>query len=220
MKRILCYGDSNTWGTIPDGSCRHCDITKTYPYYLQHILAGGGGENCQIICEGLPSRTTDLDDVKYPKGNRNGSLYFPQCLISHDPIDYVILFLGTNDLKAKFNRSVEEVANAIQEKYIKFTRKDLSKELTVVPQFIIIAPTTIDENRAEDFEGATKKSLKFNDVLQKMAKKNSCLFVSNENMKCGDDGIHLTTESHKLLAEKLAKELNSYITVRKSKEKI
>ena len=66
MIRILCYGDSNTWGTIPDGSCRHCDITKTYSHYLQNLL----GKDYQVICEGMPSRTTDLDDIKYPKGNR------------------------------------------------------------------------------------------------------------------------------------------------------
>lgn len=168
----------------------------------------GGGEY-QVICEGLPSRTTDLDDIKYPKGNRNGSTYFPQCLISHDPIDYVILFLGTNDLKAKFNRSVEEIANAIQEKYIRFTREELSKELTRVPQFIIITPTVIDENKFEGYEGATEKSLKFNAVFQEMAQRNSCKFISNKNLECGDDGIHLTTQSHKKLAQDLAKILKN-----------
>ena len=199
MIRILCYGDSNTWGTIPDGSCRHCDITKTYSFYLQQML----GKSYQVICEGMPSRTTDLDDIKYPKGNRNGSLFFPQCLISHDPIDYVVLFLGTNDLKSKFNRTAEQIANVLENKYIKFTKENLFNELTIVPKFIIITPSVIDESKFEGFEGATEKSKQLNKYFEQMTRRNSCLFISNEGLKCGDDGIHLTTESHKLLAKML-----------------
>ena len=199
MVRILCFGDSNTWGTIPDGTCRHCDITKAYPYFLQENL----GDNYQVICEGLPSRTTDLDDIKFPKGNRNGAIFFPQCLISHDPIDYVILLLGTNDLKSKFNRSVEQVADAIEEKYIKFTFENLVSVLTKTPKFIIIAPSVIDDTKFDGYEGATKKSQLFNSVFKKMATKNKCAFISNEKLECGADGIHLTTKSHKYLAEEL-----------------
>ena len=201
MKRILCYGDSNTWGTIPDGTCRHCDITKTYSYFLQQKL----GKDYKIICEGMPARTSDIDDIKFPKGNRNGAVFFPQCLITHDPIDYVVLFLGTNDLKSKFNRTTEQIADTIEEKYIKFTRQALAPELTKVPEFIIVAPSVVDENKFDGFEGATKKSLLFNKIYEKMAKTNKCLFVSNENLICGDDGIHLITESHALLADRLAK---------------
>ncbi len=200
MIRILCYGDSNTWGTIPDGSCKHCEVTKVYPYFLQQIL----GENYKVICEGMPSRTTDIDDIKQPKGNRNGALFFPTCLISHDPLDYIVLFLGTNDLKDKFNRNVDIIGNVIQEKYIKFTKNFLVPELSKTPKFIIIAPSEIDESKFGGYTGATKKSKQFNKVFKELAKNNDCLFVSNEILECGDDGIHITTESHELLARTLA----------------
>ncbi len=200
MIRILCYGDSNTWGTIPDGTCLRCDISKAYPHFLQERLGGG----FKVICEGAPSRTTDLDDIKYPKGNRNGWMYYPQCLISHDPIDYIVLFLGTNDLKSKFNRSVEQVAKTIEDKYIRFTREELSVGLTKVPKFIIVTPSEIDEDKFEGYEGATKKSKLFNKQFEKIAKKNECMYIPNDILNCGDDGIHLTTESHKKLADALA----------------
>ena len=199
MKRILCYGDSNTWGTIPDGSCAHCDIDKRYAYYLQEML----GKDYEVICEGMPSRTTDLDDYKFPKGNRNGALFFPQCLISHDPIDYVVIMLGTNDLKAKFNRNTQQIACAIEEKYIKFTREQLAECLTIVPQFIVVAPGIVIEQNFEGFEGATTKSEQFNETFKRMSQDNNCIFVSNEGLTCGEDGIHFTEESHKLLAQKL-----------------
>ena len=53
MKRILIYGDSNTWGTIPDGTCNHCNINKAYPAILQNFL----GKDFKVISEGMPSRT-------------------------------------------------------------------------------------------------------------------------------------------------------------------
>ncbi len=200
MIRILCYGDSNTWGTIPDGSCKHCNITKAYPYFLQQIL----GKRYLVISEGMPSRTTDLDDIKQPKGNRNGALFFPTCLISHDPIDYVVLFLGTNDMKEKFNRTVQQVVKVLEEKYIKFTRNCLAPELTKVPKFIICAPPEIDEIKFDGFTGATAKSKCFNQLFEKFAKENNCMFLPNKILRCGKDGIHLTTKSHKQLAEAIA----------------
>ncbi len=212
MIRILCYGDSNTWGTIPDGTCRRCDITKAYPYFLQKRL----GDRYQVICEGMPSRTTDLDDVKFPKGNRNGALFFPQCLISHDPIDYVVLFLGTNDLKSKFNRNANQVADVIEEKYIKFTYNSLAPELTKTPKFIIITPSLIDETKLDEYKGATKKSQSFNSEFQKMAIRTNCLYMSNDNLVCGEDGIHLTTKSHKYIADVLANTIKKNLFTQKN----
>lgn len=207
MKRILCYGDSNTWGTIPDGTCRHCDIDKTYSAILQKIL----GSQYQVISEGMPSRTTNVDDFKFPKGNRNGATFFPQCLITHDPLDYVVIFLGTNDMKSKFNRSVQDAANAIEKDYILFTNKYLSKELTKTPKFIIVCPSMIDETKFEGFEGASAKATMFDNIYSLMAKNNNSFYVSNIGLTCGDDGIHLTEESHKLLAEELMKIIKSDI---------
>ena len=200
MKRILCYGDSNTWGTIADGTCMHCDLAKAYPAILQKLL----GKDYQVISEGMPSRTTNVDDFKFPKGNRNGAFFFPQCVITHDPLDYVVLFLGTNDLKPKFNRSVKDIVDAIEKDYILFTRNNLKPELTRLPKFVIVCPSVVDETKFEGFEGATAKSKMFDREYRLMAKNNSCLYVSNDCLQCGDDGIHLNEQSHKKLAEQLS----------------
>lgn len=207
LKRILCYGDSNTWGTIPDGTRRHCKICEAYPEILQNLL----GYEYKVISEGMPSRTTNVDDYKFPKGNRNGALFFSQCLISHDPLDYVIIALGTNDMKSKFNRTVYETADAIEKDYILFTRNFLSDELSKMPKFIIVSPPIINERNLEGFEGASEKSKSFDIIYLSMAKKNNCLYVSNKNLICGDDGVHLTGKSHKLLARTLFEIINNEI---------
>ena len=200
MIRILCYGDSNTWGTIPDGTCRHCDIDKAYPAILQRLL----GEGYCVISAGMPARTACSDDYKFPKGNRNGALVFPQILISAEPIDYVVLMIGTNDMKSKFNKSVEEVVNAIEKDYIKHTREHLAPELAKTPKFIIMCPATVDEGKFDGFEGATAKTALFEKYYSEMAKRNGCLYLSNEGYVCGDDGLHLVPESHELIAKRLA----------------
>ena len=204
MKRILCYGDSNTWGTESDGSFKHCKLIEAYPSILQTIL---GSSYC-VISEGMPSRTTCCDDISLVKGNRNGKEFFVQCLISHQPIDYVVLFLGTNDLKTKFNKTAVDVANSLKKDYILFTKNVLSKEkeISKVPQFIVVCPPVIKANAIDDYdELSSKKSLDFDKEISKVVQKCGCGYVSNEKLVVGEDGIHLMKASHNYLAKKLAK---------------
>ena len=58
MIRILCFGDSNTYGYKPDGSGRF-DENIRWTAKLQRKF----GENIKIIEEGLCGRTTIFDDV-------------------------------------------------------------------------------------------------------------------------------------------------------------
>ena len=204
MKRILCYGDSNTWGTKSDGSFSHCKPQEAYPNMLQTLLGSGF---C-VIAEGVPSRTAGCDDISDIKGNRNGTVFFAQCLISHEPIDWVVLFLGTNDLKVKFDRSVEDIARSLENDYILFTNNILSKEkeLSKVPKFIVVCPPLIEDRiKIADYDkSSVKKSQDFDKILSKMAQKLGCGYISNTKLFTGPDGVHLTKESHKKLAKKLA----------------
>ena len=53
-KRIVCFGDSNTWGYIPVTGERY-DETIRWPARLQEML---GYERCTVVEEGLTGRTT------------------------------------------------------------------------------------------------------------------------------------------------------------------
>src|SRR5215510_7647193 len=92
MKRILCYGDSNTWGYNPVTQDRF-DTHERWTGSLQQAL----GSNCVVIEEGLNGRTTVWDDPI--EGYKNGAAYLIPCLTTHRPLDLVIIMLGTNDLK-------------------------------------------------------------------------------------------------------------------------
>ena len=107
MKTILCYGDSNTWGYDPQKGGRYPKPIR-WTSVLQETL----GKNFDIIAEGLNGRTTVWDDPVEGE-HRNGKKYLLPCLHTHKPIDLVILFLGSNDLKYRFSVTSEDIAKSV-----------------------------------------------------------------------------------------------------------
>ena len=89
--KVLCYGDSNTWGRDPHGKGIRYPVNVRWTGLLQSKL----GHDYDIIEEGLGGRTTVIDDPK--REGRNGKTYLRPCLETHSPIDVITLMLGTND---------------------------------------------------------------------------------------------------------------------------
>lgn len=106
VKRVLCFGDSLTWGWVPTAEGAP---TERYPWNKRWtgVLAQDLGTGYEVIEEGLSGRTTTADDPTDPR--LNGSAYLPSCLAGHLPLDLVILMLGTNDTKAYFDRTPLEI---------------------------------------------------------------------------------------------------------------
>lgn len=65
-----------------------------------------------VIEEGRCGRTTVMEDPM--AAHKNGLRYLPACLESHQPLDLVILMLGTNDLKARFSLTPDDIALGAQ----------------------------------------------------------------------------------------------------------
>ena len=197
-KTILCYGDSNTWGQKPDKSGRFpADVRWTG--LLQQAL----GNDYYVIEEGLGSRTTDLDYDRKP--GRNGKTYLEPCLDSQSLLDYVILMLGTNDLKLDFNRSVADIANALG-RLVEIIKQKTKAEV------ILVSPILIDDTAPHFSEfytgyydhGAITKSQQLAGEVQKVAEVTGCTFINAaEVADPGDDGLHFSLEAHHGLAQQL-----------------
>jgi len=160
-----------------------------------------------VIEEGLPGRTIISDDVVDLVGNRNGLLEFGMAVYSALPLDYILIMLGTNDLK--YSRSAKECAKALEE-YIYRVSHKIGGRMKCDPKVIIVAPSVIGEGLIENGIEVRKESLNFNKEYEKVAKNNNCLFVDNEGLETGSDKIHLTVESQILLAHKIYNVINSY----------
>ena len=61
------------------------------------------GDVYRVIEEGQNGRTIATDD--FAEGEKNGIKYVIPCVESHKPLDLMIIMLGANDLKMKFEKN-------------------------------------------------------------------------------------------------------------------
>ncbi len=193
--RILCFGDSNTWGYTPLTGERNIN---RWTKVLQSILPDD-----EIIEEGLNARTMCTLDPTEP--HKNGYNYLLPCLESHYEFDYLILMLGTNDLKTHFNNTPKDMLEMVK-KFIKVVKNFwVNRDGSKVKLIICGIPPVDDTKKVFDnYENTNKKKNEFNMLEYKYCMERNIIFIDNSDLEIGDDGIHLTEESHFKLALKIS----------------
>lgn len=178
MKTILCFGDSNTHGTSPHDWSRF-DIHTRWPGVMRDTLGAG----YWVIEEGCGGRTTVHDDpVEEPfqGGSKNGALYLRPCLHSHSPIDLVIILLGTNDLKARFNVPASDIARSVGV-LVEIVQRSTNGPSGKAPRVLLVAPPPTMPLEKTPFEemiaGGETKSKRFGAEYALVAKEKGCDFV-------------------------------------------
>jgi len=204
MKRILCFGDSNTWGYSPVNGTRFpSDIRWTG--VLQKTL----GASYRVIEEGLNGRTTFINEEgEDARPFRSGSDVFPFLLESHRPLDLVTIMLGTNDLKVEFDLSVEEIAQGVKS----LCEMVLNSEYLAdnPPQILLISPTligsTIMPDEEQFFEQAREKSLQFAKHYEKVAADLGVHFLDAAKIvePSEGEGVHWDADQHIKFGKELA----------------
>ena len=194
MKHVLCYGDSNTWGYIPMGKHSRYSDKIRYPMVLQAML----GDEYKVYEDGLCGRCI-CNNYQNSDDSYNGAIDFPRKLSSYENLDYIVLFLGSNDMKDEFKTTSLEAAIALENIYI-------NRIYTYFPNatIIIVAPCVINKPNFEGFINAYKKSENFDTDYKIIADKYNCKFVSNKGFELGEDKLHFTNNDHYLLAKRLA----------------
>lgn len=202
--RILCYGDSNTWGYISGSDHQRYGNNERWTRILAKLL----GDEFEVIEEGLNSRTLTSNDTRPGKEGKNGYEYLLPCLDTHDPIDLVVLMLGTNELKSAYNKTAKEIGELLEDYFVKIILSRKSQLQDSYPKLLIVTPPLVNEEAeyckaGGKYVGAGSKAKELNNIYKNIAEKYNCYFSSNEGLETGIDGVHLTKESHKKLAEKL-----------------
>ena len=203
MKTILCFGDSNTWGYRPDGTSRF-DWEVRWHGVLQKELAGFA----RVIEEGLNARTTVFDDpVEGVSVCRNGSRHLPILLETHRPLDLVVIFLGVNDQKRRFNATPFDIAQGASQ-LVGMVQRSLARTDDKSPQVLLVCPPPIRVLTALAglFEGAIDKSPELAGHYAYQASRSGCEFLdAGEIVSLSPlDGIHLDEEAHGILGAKVA----------------
>lgn len=208
MKTILCFGDSNTWGFRPDGTGRFEWETR-WPGILQRELSG----YARIIEEGLNARTTVFDDpVEGVYVCRNGSHHLPLLLETHRPIDLVIIFLGVNDLKRRFDATPFDIAQGAAQ-LVEIVDRSIAGTEGRAPRTLLICPPPVKVLNvlAGLFEGAITKSTSLAGHYAWQVGRLGCYFLDAGKFVSLSpvDGIHLDAEGHAILGAKVAEIVRS-----------
>ena len=198
MKTILCYGDSNTWGYSPSTQDRY-GRDERWGGVLRNAL----GEGYLVIEEGLGGRTTVWDDPV--EGiHKNGRTYLLPCLESHQPIDLVVILLGTNDLKRRFGVGAFDIAQGAGV-LVQVVQKSETGPNGEAPKVLLLAPPPTEELGGTDFvemfKGAEEKSKNFSREFRRVAGELGCEFLDATEAIVSSklDAIHLDAEEHRKL---------------------
>lgn len=203
-KTILCYGDSNTFGSAtverPDGR-------YAYEERWTGVLAASLSSPWRVIEEGLPGRTTVRDDPV--EGEiLNGKTYLLSCLLSHRPLDVVAIMLGSNELKARFNVSAWDIAEGVGT-LVNIVRMAAVGRKGGTPEVLVIAPPPVQQALplcAEMFAGAYEKSLQFAERYAALATNRNTHFLDAGSVINSSkiDGLHFDPEAHFALGQAVA----------------
>ena len=164
-KRILCFGDSNTWGARADGNGRYDEETR-WTCRLQDLL----GSDYTVVEEGHNGRTTVWDD---PVENRMaGITYLWPCLESQSPLDLVIIMLGTNDLKPRFGVQAHDIAQSAG-RLVDMVQKSSFGPDNKAPKVLLVSPILAEPSPFYPHlfdEAAAAKSRQFADFSKPLLK--------------------------------------------------
>jgi lysophospholipase L1-like esterase len=193
MKRILCYGDSNTWGQS-DHETR-IDDAKQWPIILQESLGGA----YRIIQEGLGGRVAGSFENEKPRYNGQDS--FEVVYHSASPVDLVIIALGTNDLKDKYRRTAQNIANDLlwYEKAIGGMSR-LSERKNTKLLYICPANFTVSN-------GYFEASQQLRSTLIEQMRGFEMPILEFDNLVMGSDGVHYAESAHKEVAKSIGQKI-------------
>lgn len=210
MKTVLAYGDSLTFGANAETQGRHA-YEDRWPSVLENGLAG----RARVIAEGLGGRTTVFDDFSAAT-DRNGARVLPTLLASHSPLDLVIIFLGTNDLKVYLNGTALGAAMGVK-RLVEIVRTHPYGAGSGVPDIIIVSPPLTVPTEHVDlkpmFAPRAEEAYLFAGYYGRIAEELHCGFFDAAIVAAATplDGVHLDAKNTRAIGEGLVPVVKSVL---------
>jgi lysophospholipase L1-like esterase len=139
--------------------------------------------------------------------HRCGKAYLPACLLSHHPLEAVVLMLGTNDLKKRFSVSAFDIGRSVGLLLDMILRSGTGPG-GGSPRVLLVSPPPLGKltEFAEMFEGAAEKCVGLPGRYREHAELRGCAFFdAGSVVRAGDaDGIHLEADDQVKLGLALA----------------
>ena len=209
-KHIVCLGDSNTHGYCanPADCADHGDRfneDERWTCLLQERL----GKAYLVIEEGLSGRTTVFEDALHESMPAVNVVY--PILMSHEPVDLLVIMLGTNDTKERFGVNAAAIGVGMQRLIMKC--KSVPCWGKHEPKILIVAPPHIGDGLYNDEAasgpmgaGCPERSRGLAKYFKQAADLLGCEFMDAEGLAEFNkiDCMHLTAKGHSQLADALA----------------
>lgn len=180
MRKLICYGDSNTWGYDPR-SIFGDSYTSPWPQILQEQTGW------EIINLGENGRTLPADEWDFRLLGR--------VLAANSDADFILIMLGTNDLLR--GRKPETLCERY-EALLLFLKQNFS---SIHP--ILIAPPQV---HIPEFAAPAQELA---NLLAPLAELHQTAFLNPQqwSIPLAFDGVHFSEEGHKKFARQLLRAL-------------
>ena len=190
--KLLCYGDSNTYGYDPcgpipgryDAEDRWCDLLAKETGWT--VI--NGGENGRIV----PEPAWNYTDLK-------------RMMREDGPFDAVCIMLGTNDVLISSRMDVTPIVRRME------ALLDFLEASWPEMKLVIVTPPLFD---IPELPGASEKLETLVDLYNELADRRRLGFINNHswNIPLAYDGAHFSKQGHHVFAEHIAKELTTLFT--------
>ena len=185
--KILCFGDSNTYGHDP------CSFFGSqYPPQYRWVDLLAKNLNCQVINAGengqeIPRREGEL-------------LQFNRMLADYKPVDLLTIMLGSNDLLQ--GNSVEVIAKRMAS-FLEHIDLDRSR-------ILLIGPPPMQFGEWVSNQELINASKELNYEYKSLSERLGIRFADagEWDITLTYDGVHFAEEGHIAFSEKLSKSLN------------
>jgi lysophospholipase L1-like esterase len=211
-QQILVYGDSLTWGIIPN-TRKRLEFDERWPGVLENQL-NEAGLRARVIEDCLNGRRTVWDDPFKP--GRNGLQGLAQRIEIHSPLALVILMLGTNDFQ--FCHAYNDAWAAAQgvAALVNELRKTPIEPGMPVPPVMIVAPPLIRTPKgpiAPKFKAAAERCAGLAEAYRQVATELGCGFFDAEQVTSSSvvDGVHLDADQHAKLGKALTEPVRAIL---------
>ena len=180
--RILCFGDSNTYGYDPRG------------FFGDRYGAGDRWVDLLVQQTGHECINAGANGWEIPRNS-----YALRLLTDHAPVDIFLVMLGTNDL----------LQSATAEEAAKRMEAFLTPLLPHCKQILLVAPPPMKRGAWVSSDVLVAESIRLAEEYKFLAEKLNIPFVDTRhwNIELTFDGVHFTEAGHHTFAENLGKEL-------------
>lgn len=181
MKRLLVYGDSNVWGYIQGGA--RLPEESLWPVILAQKL----GSEYRVIQEGLPGRTAG--SVDHNEACLDGQAHFEAILRSALPLDFMIVALGTNDLKPIYKQTAAQIADSL------LWYKDFSTQVASKTKVLFVLPANFAVK-----EGGMRNELRREVIDEISGRLDGRDYVVLDDIELADS-VHFSVKGHHQVAD-------------------